>query len=192
MKTQSAVTPTDFRALRLQLGTQEQVAALLGVSRSLIAAWETGRRAIRPETFAQLEALVAASDVSQTESATGHAPPEYPVGWVRSEIPACLRLAAGLDCRMPPGVVNRDACGCGGYPVLDHVRMWLMPDGRYAVTSEPYGVDGAALASFVTICKGLGLNVEVSPASPYSPGLTVLLIITRRETQDDYDDEWCL
>ena len=94
---------------------------------------------------------------------------------------------------MTPGLVNRDACGCGGYPVLDHVQMWLMPDGRYAVTSEPYGVDGAALASFVTICEGLDLRVEVSAASPYSPGWTVLLTITRRETQDDEDEdgEWC-
>jgi hypothetical protein len=100
-------------------------------------------------------------------------------GFRLSEAATCPRVAAGKRCRV--GYFGGDRCICQRYAMtlLDHSRIWLDEDGRHAYTAEPYNFDGAEFAELAAECAGLGLSIYVTGRSPYFPGCTVLLVISR-------------
>lgn len=53
------MSPADYRATRKRLGTQAEVAALLGVARGTVARRETGAQPITQEAALALDALQA-------------------------------------------------------------------------------------------------------------------------------------
>ena len=54
------MTPADYKATRTRLGTQAEVAALLGVARGTVARRETGALPITTEAALALDALSSA------------------------------------------------------------------------------------------------------------------------------------
>jgi len=108
-------------------------------------------------------------------------------GWRRSTSPrACPRRVAGLLCQAGAG----HGCICQRYPLLlDHVKLWLPPEGGYAYTAEPYHVDVDALVKFTAECEGLGLEVAIEDYSPYYPGSTKLILVRRKATQHESVEE---
>jgi len=114
----------------------------------------------------------------------------YPTGWTPApaELRPCPRIVAGLRCLVSvrygalpsPGA---ESCPCQrgrGLGILDHARLWLVPRGGYALSSEPYGFDVLGAARYADACGELGLDVRVSARSPYYPLESVLVITTRR------------
>jgi len=108
----------------------------------------------------------------------------YPIRGERCwDAKRCPRVVAGAQClasmkHASPPYSNR--CICYEFRgILDHPRLWKLPDGGYALTTEPYTLDGRELGRFLTACSELGLRVEIRGASPYFPGETVLLLIER-------------
>jgi hypothetical protein len=100
--------------------------------------------------------------------------------WYRpSRAPACPRVVVGKRCRVG---VDDDQCVCELFrQFLDHGRAWLAPDGAHVVTGEPYGIDdGDAWVRFTTALDRFGIDVEVGTRSPWNPGHTVLVRLTRR------------
>jgi hypothetical protein len=63
--------------------------------------------------------------------------------------------------------------------ILDHGRIWLDADGGHVLTGEPYGTRAEELAVLTADAKDLGLKVEVSDDSPWFPGSTVLVYISK-------------
>jgi hypothetical protein len=63
--------------------------------------------------------------------------------------------------------------------MLDHARLWRTPDGGYMLTGEPYGYDRRNIDRFHRVMEALGLKVETSAESPWYPGSTTLIMITR-------------
>lgn len=109
-------------------------------------------------------------------------------GWRDSSASPCPRVIAGIRC----GLTRDGCCTCGHfYRVLDHARIWITRAGERVLTAEPYttAVDDAALRSLVDECARLGLCVTLDDDSPYWPGRTVLVMVTRRahrlQTRDD-------
>lgn len=77
-------------------------------------------------------------------------------------------------------------CICHPYRSLfDHARFWRLPDGRKAVTAEPYHIDEREIALLLESCRSLGFIVERSDDSPWFPGYTKLLIITLARGERD-------
>lgn len=96
-------------------------------------------------------------------------------GYRPSQATECIyRVAAA-------GKVHKHGyCDCRNrYRVFDHLRMWRNKDNRYVLTSEPYGAFGDELATFITDCQALDLDVHVSAVSPYYPGYTLMIEVTR-------------
>jgi hypothetical protein len=94
----------------------------------------------------------------------------------------CPMLVAGRRCRDR----LRESCICLRWrSVLDHARMWRVPGAGSnggtgcALTAEPYGVPETDLAGFREELGELGLRAEVSEDSPWNPGKTVLILVTR-------------
>jgi hypothetical protein len=96
----------------------------------------------------------------------------------------CPRVVAGRRClahRYFRDGVARCACEQYEFPLWDHVRIWLDQAGRYVLTLEPYGANGANVAMLARAMRSLGLVVDVTARSPWSPGRTVLILIRRDE-----------
>lgn len=99
-------------------------------------------------------------------------------GLIRTEARACPRTVLGQRCRIV-------ACTCTEWQqrfrVWDHVAMWREPGTRnYVLTLEPYlSSDSAQVSNFVDAVALDGFHVEVSPDSPWNPGATVLLVISK-------------
>lgn len=94
----------------------------------------------------------------------------------------CPWVVAGKRCRV--GYAMNQQCICQRYAltILDHSRMWLDPDGRHVLTSEPYGIsDSWDLQGFLTELHELGVRTHISANSPYYPGSTVMLEMTRAD-----------
>jgi len=95
-------------------------------------------------------------------------------GWRPSTARPCPLSLAGRRCRWATGAL----CLCGRRrQLLDHARRWRDADGQPILTAEPYSVCGDDLAAFVGELDALGLEVDLSGASPYCPGATVMLVI---------------
>ncbi len=101
-------------------------------------------------------------------------------GWSPSTARRCPLSLAGRRCRMTSGA----PCLCSRR-LLDHARRWRDADGQPILTAEPYEVDGHDLAGLVGELDALGLEVDLSGASPYYPGATILLTI-RPATRTPY------
>ena len=108
-------------------------------------------------------------------------------GWKRSRSSStCPRVVAGKRCfawsgRWRPG---RCICQKHGYPLLDHTRLWVMPDkGGHCFTSDSYHIDEKDLEAFRADCADLGLQVVVEDYSPWFPGNTQLILVTRKEVE---------
>ncbi len=114
---------------------------------------------------------------------TPAASPSYAdYGWRPSTGRRCPLSLAGRRCRWATGAL----CLCARRrQLLDHARRWRDADGQPIMSSEPYEVDGHDLADLVGELDALGLEVDLSGASPYYPGATILLTI-RRSTRTPY------
>ncbi|MEV5711248.1 hypothetical protein [Actinoallomurus sp. NPDC052274] len=91
----------------------------------------------------------------------------------------CPRVVAGKRCIAHNGT---ELCVCQRhYRLLDHARIWLDETGRHVLTGEPYSAAGEDLADLITDMSELGLDVNLSGRSPWNPGFTLLIRITKRE-----------
>ena len=104
--------------------------------------------------------------------------PSYPLGWRRIPgFPVCPRHLAGIRCVVPDPTSR---CICERHNrLLDHRKAWVTEDREFAITAEPYPVNGELLAAFIGECEDLGLAVSVTGESPHNPGNTFLIKIRR-------------
>jgi hypothetical protein len=92
----------------------------------------------------------------------------------RSRYLPCPRQVMGLRCHRYRAL--DPSCPCLRHQaLLDHARLWVTPDGRHAITGEPYGVRPGCIERLTAEMRTLGLEVVVEPYSPYCPGSTVLI-----------------
>lgn len=90
---------------------------------------------------------------------------------------ACPRIVAGKRCL---STVVGERCICTRHrEPLDHPRLWRTSDGHHIFTAEPYEVDFDDLAPLAAELKDLGLNIRLSGLSPWYPGRTFLIFISR-------------
>lgn len=110
-------------------------------------------------------------------------------GWRESRAAHCPRVITGGRClhryKYPRLCVCDQWAQTYGLGVVDHARMWLTHDGGYVLTFEPYGMpDDERLTRFRADAVALGLTVTVGDRSPYYPGSTTLLIVSKAETNE--------
>ena len=91
-----------------------------------------------------------------------------------SDAVPCPRTVARKRCRRRFG----EACICDAR-IMDHTRVWLDADGRHVLTTEPYGSDGMDLADFLRDLDALGLYTIVTGASPWNPGSTYCIVVSK-------------
>lgn len=92
----------------------------------------------------------------------------------------CPRVVAGKRCI--DGNLGK-ACVCHKHhDVFDHARIWLDETGRHVFTAEPYSysASGEEIAAMIADMAALGLEVRFSGRSPYNPGYTLLIKITKQ------------
>ena len=104
------------------------------------------------------------------------------LGYRPSKAPVCPRVVVGKRCVLYWG--RSKSCSCqdrfGRRALFDHGRMWLDEEGQHVLTAEPYGASGVEVAALVTDLVELGLDLRISADSPWYPGSTILLTITRK------------
>lgn len=108
-------------------------------------------------------------------------------GFRDSKAQHCPRVVLGKQCiRYSPrrGWGSAAHCVCEtwqqGYGVWDHTRIWLYGDRQYALTLEPYAlIDDPRLQEFREHVEASGFNVEITQDSPWNPGATILIVVTR-------------
>ncbi len=66
---------------------------------------------------------------------------------------------------------------CGGTHWIDHPGRIRLPDGRWALASEPYQFFDYHREQIETFCRTLGLTYEFSERSWWYPGRTVRLTV---------------
>ena len=100
--------------------------------------------------------------------------------WPAKARRACPRIVAGKRCH---GKGTEEWCVCFRHRVtLDHPRLWLDKHGRHVFTAEPYRLEFDDLAAVAAEVKQLGLRVRLNGRSPWNPGRTFLILITREES----------
>ena len=91
---------------------------------------------------------------------------------------ACLRVVLGKRC-----VASIDwDCLCQTVmhrQPFDHVYIWLDRDGQHVMTLEPYDLTPRRIEELTAQMAGLGITVTVGDRSPWYPGSTTLLLLTR-------------
>ena len=101
-------------------------------------------------------------------------------GYTPSDARLCPRIVAGKRC-----LENGPSCPCVcqsyRHRAFDHARMWRDSKKRHVFTSEPYGISGEEVVALVSDMAELGLSVCLDARSPWNPGSTILIVITRRE-----------
>src|SRR2546429_188703 len=89
----------------------------------------------------------------------------------------CPRRVGGKRCLVGGSCLC--LCDKNRFRLLDHCRMWRTREGNLVFTSEPYHVDLETLEKFRKEVRPLGLAVELLPYSPYYPGKTFLLCVSK-------------
>jgi hypothetical protein len=56
---------------------------------------------------------------------------------------------------------------------LDHWGYYLAPDGREVFVTEPYHVEGEAVAEMLELAHAVGATLRISPVSAWYPGWTI-------------------
>src|SRR5690606_38530543 len=86
-------------------------------------------------------------------------------------------IVAGKRC-LSKVVCDRGICICHRER-LDYPRLKRTSDSHYIFTSEPYEENFDDLALLPAELKDLGLNIRLSGLSPWYPGRTFLIFISR-------------
>lgn len=96
---------------------------------------------------------------------------------------ACPRVVAGKRC---VAYNSSKPCICQGIQhVMDHARIWLDQRGRHVLTGEPYSATGEEITALIASVAEFGLSVRLSGMSPWNPGYTFLILITKDDTGGD-------